>query len=73
VKVKTSITLPRDLLARLDRVDRNRSAVLERAAVAYLNLLDQQARDRNDIAIIERNAKRLNREAQDTLTYQRIS
>jgi metal-responsive CopG/Arc/MetJ family transcriptional regulator len=73
VKVKTSITLPGELLARLDRVYKNRSAVLERAAVAYLNLLDQQARDRNDIAIIERNAKRLNREAQDTLEYQRIS
>jgi metal-responsive CopG/Arc/MetJ family transcriptional regulator len=73
VKVKTSITLPRDLLARLDRVDKNRSAVLERAAVGYLNLLDQQDRERKDIAIIERHAKRLNREAQDTLTYQRIS
>jgi metal-responsive CopG/Arc/MetJ family transcriptional regulator len=71
VKIKTSITLPAELLVRLDRVDKNRSAVLERAALAYLSLLDQQARDRRDIAIIERNAKRLNREAQDTLEYQR--
>jgi metal-responsive CopG/Arc/MetJ family transcriptional regulator len=71
VKVKTSITLPAELLVRLDRVDKNRSAVLERAALAYLSLLEQQARDRKDIAIIERNAKRLNREAQDTLEYQR--
>lgn len=71
VKVKTSITLPAELLVRLDRVDKNRSAVLERAALAYLSLLDQQARDRKDIAIIQRNAKRLNREAQDTLEYQR--
>jgi hypothetical protein len=71
VKVKTSITLPAELLVRLDRVDKNRSAVLERAALAYLSLLDQQARDRRDIAIIERNAQRLNREVQDTLEYQR--
>jgi metal-responsive CopG/Arc/MetJ family transcriptional regulator len=72
VKVKTSITLPEDLLVRLDRIDKNRSAVLERAASAYLRHLGQQARDRRDIAIIGRNAKRLNREAQDTLDYQRI-
>ena len=71
VKVKTSITLSAEILVRLDRIDKNRSAVLERAALAYLSLLDQQARDRRDIAIIERNAKRLNREAQDTLEYQR--
>jgi len=40
--------------------------------IAYLSLLDQQARDRRDIAIVERNAKHLNREAQDLLEYQRI-
>jgi metal-responsive CopG/Arc/MetJ family transcriptional regulator len=72
VRVKTSVTLPGELLARLDRVDKSRSAVLERAAVAYLRSLDLQARDRKDIAIIERNAERLNREAHDTLGYQRI-
>jgi hypothetical protein len=53
-------------------VDKNRSAVLERAAVAYLRNLDRRARDSRDIAIIERNAKRLNQEAHDTLGYQRI-
>jgi metal-responsive CopG/Arc/MetJ family transcriptional regulator len=73
VKVKTSITLPQELLARLDQIDKNRSAVLERAAIAYLKLLERQSRDRRDVAIIERNAKRLNREAEDTLGYQRIS
>jgi len=36
VRVKTSITLPKELLSRLDRVDKNRSALLERAALAYL-------------------------------------
>jgi metal-responsive CopG/Arc/MetJ family transcriptional regulator len=72
VRVKTSITLPKELLGRLDRVDKNRSALLERAAVAYLAELDKQARDLRDIAIINRNADRLNREALDSLGYQHI-
>jgi hypothetical protein len=70
VRVKTSITLPEELISRLDRVDKNRSALLERAAVAYLALLDRQKRDHNDIEIIDRNANQLNREAMDTLGYQ---
>jgi len=72
VRVKTSITLPQDLLRRLDRVEKNRSALLERAALAYLAQLDRQARDRKDIEIIDRNAARLNREAIDTLEYQQL-
>jgi metal-responsive CopG/Arc/MetJ family transcriptional regulator len=72
VRIKTSVTLPKQLLARLDRVDKNRSAVLERAATAYLIQLERQARDRKDIEIINRHAERLNREAMDTLEYQRL-
>ena len=72
VRVKTSITLPKQLLSRLDRVDKNRSALLERAAIAYLTQLERQARDRKDIQIINRNAERLNCEAMDTLEYQRL-
>jgi metal-responsive CopG/Arc/MetJ family transcriptional regulator len=72
VRVKTSITLPEELLRRLDRIDTNRSSMLERAAVAYLARLERQARDKKDIDIINRNATRLNREARDTLGYQRL-
>jgi metal-responsive CopG/Arc/MetJ family transcriptional regulator len=72
VRVKTSITLPEELLGRLDRVDKNRSALLERAALAYLAQLERQVRDRNDIEIIDRNADGLNREAMDTLEYQQL-
>lgn len=72
MRVKTSITLPKELLSRLDRVDKNRSALLERAAVAYLAQLERDARDRRDIGIINRNAERLNREALDTLEYQQV-
>lgn len=73
MRVKTSITLPEELIGRLDRVDKNRSALLERAAVAYLALMERQERDRKDLDIIERNAARLNREASETLEYQKIS
>jgi len=72
VRVKTSITLPKDLLGRLDRLDKNRSALLERAALAYLARLERQVRDRKDIEIINRNADSLNREAMDTLEYQQL-
>jgi hypothetical protein len=53
-------------------VDKNRSAVLERAALAYLAQLERKARDQRDIEIIARNAGRLNREAMDTLEYQKL-
>lgn len=72
MRVKTSITLPKSLLSRLDSADKNRSAILERAAVAYLARLEREARDRRDIEIIERNADGLNREAIDTLEYQQL-
>jgi len=72
VRVKTSITLPKELLVRLDRVHKNRSALLERAALAYLAQLEKQARGRRDIEIIKRHAERLNREAMDTLEYQQL-
>jgi metal-responsive CopG/Arc/MetJ family transcriptional regulator len=72
VRVKTSITLPKELLGRLDRLDKNRSALLERAALAYLAQLEGQARDQKDIEIINRNAKSLNRDAIDTLEYQQL-
>jgi predicted DNA-binding protein len=72
MRVKTSITLPRELLERLDRVDKNRSALLERAAEAYLRELGRRKRDERDKAIIEKNAERLNREAADVLDYQKI-
>ena len=72
VRVKTSVTLPEDLLGRLDRIDKNRSAVIERAATAYVEQLEAAERDRRDVAIINKNAKRLNQEAADTLDFQKL-
>jgi metal-responsive CopG/Arc/MetJ family transcriptional regulator len=72
VRVKTSITLPSELLAELDRLDKNRSALLERAARAYLAQLRSEERDRRDIEIINRHAGRMNRQAMDTLEYRQL-
>ena len=70
MRIKISITLSEELLGRLDRVDKNRSALLERAALDYLSRIENEKRDRRDLEIINRNAGRLNREAMDTLEYQ---
>ena len=72
VRVKTSITLPEEVLKRIDRYDKNRSALLERAALAYLARLEREARGRKDLEIINRNADRLNEEATDVLGYQKL-
>ena len=70
MRVKTSITLPADLQARIERTDSTRSAFLERAARVYLARVEQADRGRRDIAIIHRDARRLNREALETFEYQ---
>jgi metal-responsive CopG/Arc/MetJ family transcriptional regulator len=72
VRVKTSVTLPADLLATIDQVDANRSAFVERAARAYLARLERTKREARDVEIINRNAERLNAEARDVLGYQRL-
>ena len=70
VRVKTSVTLPAELLESIDQVDPNRSAFIERASKAYLARLEKTRRDQRDLAIINANAERLNQEADDVLDYQ---
>ena len=70
VRVKTSITLPSDLLKSIDHVDSNRSAFIEHATRAYLTRLARAKRDARDVEIINANADRLNEEAMDVLEYQ---
>jgi metal-responsive CopG/Arc/MetJ family transcriptional regulator len=72
VRVELSVTLPKDLLRRIDQAERNRSAFLERAARFYLARVEKAARDAKDLQIINRSADRLNREAEDVLSYQRL-
>jgi metal-responsive CopG/Arc/MetJ family transcriptional regulator len=70
VRVKTSITLPKQLLQQIDQTDSNRSSFLERAAREYLAQVDKRRRQARDAAILNARAERLNREALDVLEYQ---
>jgi metal-responsive CopG/Arc/MetJ family transcriptional regulator len=72
MRVKTSVTLPKELLTRIDRIGKNRSAFLEKASRVYLSSLERARRDAHDLAIINANADRLNAEAMDVLEYQAI-
>jgi metal-responsive CopG/Arc/MetJ family transcriptional regulator len=72
-RVKTSVTLPEDLLRSLDRVARgvtNRSRLIEEAVRDLLERRLKAERDQRDIEIINKNADRLNDEAADVLDYQ---
>lgn len=70
VKVKTSITLPLDLLEAIDHADSNRSSFLEKAAREYLASTAKARRDARDAAILNARAESLNREALEVLEYQ---
>jgi|HubBroStandDraft_6_1064221.scaffolds.fasta_scaffold3160072_2 metal-responsive CopG/Arc/MetJ family transcriptional regulator len=72
MRVKTSVTLPQELLARIDRVDRNRSAFVEKASRVYLASLERARRNARDLEILNANADRLNAEASDVLEYQAV-
>ena len=72
VKVKTSITLPEDLLKAIDHADSNRSSFLEKAAREYLAATAKARREANDAAILNARSEFLNREALDVLDYQEL-
>ena len=70
VKVKTSITLPEELLQAIDQTDPNRSSFIEKAARQYLAALAKSRREAQDAEILNARAESLNREALDVLEYQ---
>lgn len=70
MKVKTSLTLPGDLVEQIDRADSNRSRFLEKAARHYLSQIEKFKRDEKDAAILDAHSARLNKEALDVLEYQ---
>ena len=73
MKVKTSITLSRAALQAADRLagkGGNRSRVIEAAILDFAARREQALRDARERAVIDRHAKRLNREALDVLDYQ---
>jgi metal-responsive CopG/Arc/MetJ family transcriptional regulator len=71
-KTKKSISLSNSLLKELSIINKelNLSDFIEKAIVFYLNELERQERGRRDIEIINANAKRFNREAEENLQFQ---
>jgi metal-responsive CopG/Arc/MetJ family transcriptional regulator len=72
VKVKTPVTLSVSLLAAIDRHAgrrADRSQFIETAVRSYIVVLVRRKQNLRDLAIINRRAARLNREARDVLEY----
>ncbi|MBI1735773.1 MAG: ribbon-helix-helix protein, CopG family [Candidatus Rokubacteria bacterium] len=75
MKVKTSITLSRDLLEEIDAragAGASRSEFIEEALRTFLAQARREERSARDIEILNRRADALNREALDVLAYQVI-
>lgn len=75
MKQKTSITLSADVLAAIDRLagsSKSRSAVIERVLRKYLRDRARAASEARDLELINRSADRLNAEAADVLSYQKL-
>ena len=73
MKVKASVSLSTDLLDEMDRYlggKGNRSALVESAVREYLVKQRKMEVNERDRAILERNSKALNEEAEDVLSYQ---
>jgi metal-responsive CopG/Arc/MetJ family transcriptional regulator len=72
MKVKTSITLSEEILREMDEVlgGSNRSAFIEAALRVYMRLLKKRERDMRDLEILNEKSDRLNKEAEDVLSYQ---
>ena len=73
MKVKTSITLSKELLRAIDCHQseyNSRSEFLEAAARSFLGRLARKKEERRDLEIINLHADDLNAEAEDVLAYQ---
>jgi metal-responsive CopG/Arc/MetJ family transcriptional regulator len=73
MKVKTSITLSKDVLKAVDKLSRsykNRSEFIEIALRAYIAQTIRHEQNARDLEIINQRADVLNAEADDVLAYQ---
>ena len=75
MKVKTSITLSREVLETIDRQSgshRSRSKFIEDALRSYMAQIIRNEENTRDLQILNRRADSLNKEAADVLDYQVI-
>jgi metal-responsive CopG/Arc/MetJ family transcriptional regulator len=73
MKEKTSITLSKDLLTRVDRLagsKHSRSAFIERVLRKYFQDRRRTSIQARDLELLNQAADRLNREADEVLEYQ---
>lgn len=73
MKIKTSITLSKDVLKTVDKLSRsykNRSEFIEMALRAYIAQVVRNEQNAKDLEIINQRADTLNSEATDVLAYQ---
>ncbi len=73
MKVRTSITLSKELVEKIDFLANsygNRSALIEKALRDFIADQEKLDRDYNDLEIINQQADTLNSEAKDVLSYQ---
>lgn len=73
MKVKTTVTLPKDLLASVDNLvgqRRSRSKFIEAAVRAYVAMMIRREQNAHDLEILNRCADELNQQAEDLHEYQ---
>ena len=72
MKVKTSVTLSRELLDAISHEtgQENRSALIEEATWRYLRQRQREARDENELRLLNEHAAELNEEALGVLEFQ---
>lgn len=73
MRVRTSVTLPKELLVKVDALAKKqngRSAVVESALIDYVAKSKPQNVNRRDIEIINRNAELINKQVEETLEFQ---
>jgi predicted transcriptional regulator len=73
MKLKTSVTLSSSTIAAIDELagpDTPRSRVVEEAVLEFVERRRRQAREARDLEILNRSARRLNREIEDVLAFQ---
>lgn len=73
MKVRTSVTLPKDLLVKVDALagkKSKRSAIVESALRDYVAKGNGRELNRRDIEIINKNAELINKQVEETLEFQ---
>ena len=73
MKIRTTITLPEELLAKVDKLagaKRRRSKVVESALIAYVAQERSGSLNKRDLRILNEHAEKLNKEAAEVLEYQ---